>query len=196
MTATILHINSSAREQGSITRTLSAQLVDKLQQQTGAKVQQRDLRNGMPFLDEAWVNANFTDPAQRSREQQAALIYSDSLVDELRQATQLVIAVPIYNFGVPAVLKAWIDQIARARETFRYTENGPEGLLKGKKAFVVIASGGVPIGSAMDFVTPYLKQVLGFIGIEDVAVIDGNSFSQIADNDDEINRRLTELVSA
>ncbi len=83
----------------------------------------------------------------------------------------IVIGAPIYNFGVPATLKAWIDQIARARLTFRYTENGPQGLLTGKKAYILAATGGTEVGSAIDFATPWLKFVLGFIGITDVEVI-------------------------
>jgi FMN-dependent NADH-azoreductase len=82
-----------------------------------------------------------------------------------------VIATPIYNFGVPASLKAWIDQVARARLTFRYTENGPQGLLAGKKAYVLVATGGTEVGSAIDFATPWLKFVLGFLGITDVELI-------------------------
>ena len=93
------------------------------------------------------------------------------LIAELKAADVVVIGAPIYNFGIPAALKAWVDMIARARKTFRYTSEGPEGLLKGKKAYVVIASGGMPVDSDMDFATPYLRQVLGFIGITDVEVI-------------------------
>ena len=83
----------------------------------------------------------------------------------------LVIGVPIYNFGIPAKLKAWVDMIARARKTFRYTSSGPEGLLKGKKAFVIVPSGGVPVGSPVDFATPYLRHALEFVGITDVEFI-------------------------
>ena len=90
---------------------------------------------------------------------------------ELKAADVLIVTTPMYNFGVPATLKAWIDLICRARLTFEYTENGPVGLLEGKKAYVVITSGGVPIGAPVDFVTPYLKQVMTFIGITDVEYI-------------------------
>ena len=96
---------------------------------------------------------------------------SDALIAEVQAADVLVIGVPVYNFGVPAALKAWIDMIARARETFKYTENGPVGLLTNKKAYLVVASGGTEVGSAIDFATPYMKHVMGFIGITDVTVI-------------------------
>ncbi|MFN7166832.1 MAG: FMN-dependent NADH-azoreductase [Pannonibacter sp.] len=171
-TPTILKIDASARKAGSMTRELTDTLVTRLlDTHPSAGVLTRDVSAGLPVVDEAWVGANFTDPAERSSEQKLKLALSDTLVAELKAADVLVIAAPIYNFGIPASLKAWVDLVARARETFRYTENGPEGLLKGKKAYVVVASGGVPVNSAVDFATPYLKQVLAFIGITDVSVI-------------------------
>jgi FMN-dependent NADH-azoreductase len=171
-TPTILKIDASARKAGSMTRELTDTLVTRLlDTHPSARVLTRDVSAGLPVVDEAWVGANFTDPAERSSEQKLKLALSDTLVAELKAADVLVIAAPIYNFGIPASLKAWVDLVARARETFRYTENGPEGLLKGKKAYVVVASGGVPVNSAVDFATPYLKQVLAFIGITDVTVI-------------------------
>jgi FMN-dependent NADH-azoreductase len=103
------------------------------------------------------------------------------LIAELEAADTIVIGVPLYNFGIPAALKAWIDLIARARRTFRYTEAGPEGLLKDKKAYLVVASGGVPVGSDYDFATGYLRHVLGFVGITDVTVIDAGQ--QMMDGD-------------
>lgn len=171
-TPTILKIDASARKAGSMTRELTDTLVTRLlDTHPSARVLTRDVSAGLPVVDEAWVGANFTDPAERSSEQKLKLALSDTLVAELKAADVLVIAAPVYNFGIPASLKAWVDLVARARETFRYTENGPEGLLKGKKAYVVVASGGVPVNSAVDFATPYLKQVLAFIGITDVTVI-------------------------
>ncbi|MDT0595292.1 FMN-dependent NADH-azoreductase [Glaciecola petra] len=173
MTNKILHINSSGRKEGSLTRQVSEKLVDQFKKdETNVSVVQRDLASGLPFIDEQWINANFTDPEQRNDQQKQALAFSDSLVNELQNADKIIIASPIYNFSVPAVLKAWIDLIARARLTFRYTENGPEGLLQNKTAYLVMASGGVPIESEMDLATKYLKQVMRFIGITDVKVID------------------------
>lgn len=171
-TPTILKIDASARKAGSMTRELTDALVTRLlDTHPAARVLTRDVAAGLPVVDEAWIGANFTDPAERTSEQKLKLALSDTLVAELKAADILVIAAPVYNFGIPASLKAWVDLVARARETFRYTESGPEGLLKGKKAYVVVASGGVPVNSAVDFATPYLKQVLAFIGITDVTVI-------------------------
>jgi len=176
----ILHINASARVEGSVTRDISAQLVQQLQHQQDASIVSRDLANGIEFINENWIGANFTDPTERSPEQKAALSLSDSLVAELEQASHIVIAAPIYNFSVPASLKAWVDQVARARVTFRYTENGPEGLLKGKKAYLVVASGGVPLGSEVDYASTYLRHVLGFLGIHDVTLVNANELGQAA----------------
>jgi len=100
------------------------------------------------------------------------LAFSDTLIKELQDADTIVIGVPIYNFGSPASLKAWMDLVARPRVTFRYTEGGPEGLLKGKKAIITAASGGVPVGSDKDFATRHLTFFLGFLGITDVTIID------------------------
>lgn len=170
---TLLHINTSGRYQDSVTRQQSEHLVGMLvKQHPHIVVQQRDVAKGLPFLNQDWIHANFTEPQERSSQQQQQLSLSDQLVAELQQAEILVIAVPIYNFGIPAVLKAWIDQIARARLTFKYTDKGPVGLLTTRKAYIVAASGGVPIGSDADFATRYLQHVLGFVGINDVTVID------------------------
>ncbi len=169
----ILRIDASARHAGSTTRQLADQLVTRLVEQGyGAAVTRRDLALTPPaLLTENWVGANFTDDADRSDDQRAVLAHSDELIAELEAADTIVIGVPVYNFGIPAVLKAWVDQIARARRTFRYTETGPEGLLKGKRAFLVVASGGVPVGSDYDYASRYLIQLLGFVGITDVTVI-------------------------
>lgn len=172
---TILHIDASSRHEGSLSRKLSRQVVDKL---LGANPQARLLTRdlaatNLPFVDEAWVGANFTPPEDRTPAQQTTLTLSDKLVEELRAADTIVIGMPVYNFAIPAALKAYIDQIARARVTFRYTENGPVGLLTGKRAIVVMVSGGTSLGADTDFASGYLRHILGFIGITDVAVIDG-----------------------
>lgn len=162
-----LLIQSSARREASVTRALAADLAAGL----GAPVVERDVADGVAFVDEGWIGASFTPEAERSAAQTARLAGSDALVAEVMAADTLVIGVPIYNFGVPASLKAWIDQIARAKVTFEYTPDGPRGLLRGKRAFIVVASGGTEAESAVDFATPYLRHVLGFIGISDVTVI-------------------------
>ena len=164
----VLRIDASARKNASSSRALTDALIKKI---ASENLVVRDLAAGLPFVTEAWVGANFTDEADRSEDQKAALSLSDILVNELFAADTLVIGVPIYNFGVPAALKAWIDMIARARKTFHYTANGPEGLLTGKQAFIVIVSGGTQMGSEIDFATGYLRHILGFIGITDVTFI-------------------------
>ncbi|MBB5516809.1 FMN-dependent NADH-azoreductase [Rubricella aquisinus] len=164
---TTLLIQSSARTVGSTSRDLSALLAERL----GAPVVTRDVSAGLPMVSADWIAANVTEADARTDAQKAELAQSDELIAEVEAADTLVIAVPLYNFSIPASLKSWIDQIARARRTFRYTENGPEGLLKGKRAFLVVTSGGVPVDAPVDFATPYLRHVLSFIGITDVTVI-------------------------
>lgn len=170
----ILRVDASMRREGSHSRRLADRVIDHLRSgHPDTRVTVRDLADGsMRLVDETWIGANFTDPAQRSDDQKAALAFSDRLVSELRAADTLVITVPIYNFTIPASLKAWIDLIARARETFRYTEAGPEGLLTGKRAILIFVSGGVAAGSETDFATDYMKFILKFIGITDVEIID------------------------
>jgi len=168
----VLRVDSSARIEGSITRQLADRLIDGLQKRLpDLTVTRRNVAQGLPFVDADWVDANLTDPDARIAEQSLALAGSDALVAEVMAADVWVIATPIYNFGVPASLKAWVDQIARARLTFRYTEQGPQGLLTGKKVYILTATGGTEVGSTIDFATPWLKFVLGFLGITDVEVI-------------------------
>lgn len=167
MTKKVLHIDSSARLSGSTSRAFTVQIADKL----GGEIIRRDLTQAIPQIDGTWVNANFTPADQRTDAQKEALALSDSLIAEIQAADTLVIGVPIYNFGVPAALKAWVDQVARAGVTFKYTENGPQGLLEGKRAILVVASGGTAAGSDIDFASGYMQHVMGFIGITDVTVI-------------------------
>ncbi len=170
---TILQVNSSSRYTDSVTRQVAKLIINNLTTAQTTLIN-RDLAKGLPFIDEQWVGANFTAEEDRTELHQSILNNSDNLVAELQQANHIVIAAPIYNFSIPAVLKAWIDLITRARLTFKYTENGVEGLLNNKKAYLVMASGGVPIGSAMDFASPYLKHILAFIGITEVVIVDAN----------------------
>ena len=164
---TILHIDSSAQQHNSVSRQLSARIVSQL----GGDVIRRDLSVVVPPITENWVSANFTPTDQRTSEQQDALALSDLLVSELQRADTVVIGSPVYNFNVPSVLKAWIDQVVRAGLTFNYAENGPVGLLEGKRAIVAMASAGMPIGSEIDFASGYLRHILGFMGIADVQII-------------------------
>ncbi len=178
MSHSILRIDASLRREGSISRDLTAHIVNRLK---GESVKTRDLAEGLPLIDEAWTQANFTPAADRTDEQKQALALSDQLVAEIQSVDTLVIGLPIYNFGVPAALKAWIDHVARAGVTFRYTENGPEGLLSGKRAIVAVASGGTKAGSEIDFASTYIRHVLGFIGITDVEFVTADQMAIDAD---------------
>ena len=173
----ILRIDSSARKSDSSSRAILDDLIDGTRANTPEiTVTRRDVAEGLPFVDEAWVLANFTPEEDRTDAQRQALAMSDSLIEELEASDVILIGVPIYNFSIPASLKAWIDLISRARKTFRYTEQGPVGLLTGKKVFLAVASGGVKIDSDYDYATSYLKHALNFVGLKDITVIaaDGN----------------------
>ena len=178
MTKTILHIDASARTEGSVTRDLSAKIVAKL---GAGEVIRRDLATPLPLLDGAWVGANFTPADQRSDAQKAELALSDALIAELQKADTIVIGAPVYNFSVPSTLKAWIDLGARVGVTFSYSEAGPKGLLDGKRAIIAVASGGTAVGSDVDFATGYLRHVLGFIGITDVEIVAADTMAVDAD---------------
>jgi FMN-dependent NADH-azoreductase len=165
----VLRIDSSARRSGSISRDLADRIIERVA--PGGPVTARDLATGLPLIDEDWVAANFTPAADRSEAQSRTLSLSDTLVAELQAADTIVIGLPIYNFGVPAAFKAWVDLVARAGVTFRYSPEGPQGLLTGKRAIVAVASGGTEAGSEIDFATGFVRHVLGFIGITDVEFV-------------------------
>jgi len=192
----ILEINSSGRQQGSTSRKLVGEVIAALESRHGAvDVTRRDLAEGVPFVDTDWITANFTIAEDRDEAKRDALAFSDQLIAELQDAEAIVIGVPIYNFNIPAVLKAWIDMIARARVTFRYTDNGPRGLLEGKKAYIVVASGGVQIGSSHDFATPYLRHALAFVGITDVEFIGAEQLnSRSEESIDAARVRIADVV--
>ena len=192
----ILEISASGRRSDSVSRQLTADVVNALEDRHGsATIVRRDLNDGVGFVDESWIAATFTAAEERTTTQRKRLAESDELVAELEAADVIVIGAPIYNFGVPATLKAWVDQVARARVTFRYTDSGPEGLLEGKKAYIVIASGGVPVDAAVDFATPYLRHALGFLGIDDVEVIAADRLNvRGAEAVDEARRDIAERI--
>lgn len=192
----VLEVSASGRNAGSASRELSRDLIEALVDRYGnVDMHRRDLSDGVPFVDEAWIEANFTPDESRTDRHRESLAFSDSLVAELKEADILVIGLPLYNFTIPASLKAWIDMIARARVTFRYTESGPEGLLEGKKAYLVVATGGVPVGSPVDFATPYLKHALGFIGITDVEIVAAEKLNSQADEAMDVARaRIADLI--
>lgn len=168
--STVLHIDSSIGGNTSKSRSASLDEVAKL---NPTNVIRRDLAiDPLPFIDGKWADTRLKATEDLTDADRQVLALSDTLVQELQDADTIVIGVPIYNFAAPASLKAWMDLVARPRVTFRYTEGGPEGLLKGKKAIIVAASGGVAVGSDIDFATRHLTFFLGFLGITDVTVID------------------------
>ena len=168
---TVLHINSSARLDDSNTRIIGQYLVDAL----GESVVSRDLAEHPlpPISAEDLVAVHGSSDSQRaSLQEQLAL--SGQLIDELKNADTLVLGAPMYNFGIPASLKQWIDAICRAGVSFKYTEQGPQGLLGVKRVFIITGSGGTAIGSEMDFASRYLEHICRFIGIEEVFHIDAS----------------------
>ena len=176
MKNTLLHINASARNTGSLTRKMTEVLANKISKDLNLAIVNRDLNQTLPFVDEQWVSANFTVEEKRTAKQKDKLRLSNTLVKELQEARIIVIGSPLYNFSIAASLKAWIDMVARAGLTFKYTDSGPQGLLQDKKVYVAIASGGVEMGSEYDFSSNYLKHVLGFLGLNDVNMIDVNQY--------------------
>jgi FMN-dependent NADH-azoreductase len=150
---------------------------------TGTVIRRDLAASSLRPLDEAWIYSAYTDSAARTPEQTAALAQSDELIGELERADEYVIGVAMHNFSIPGGLKLWIDQVARRGRTFAYGKNGPEGLLKGKKATVLAASGGAygagSPAAAMNFIDPYLKTVLGFLGVTDVNFITAGGVSRV-----------------
>lgn len=169
----ILQINSSARTENSHSTHLANVLVDRLRTEyPQATHTLRDLSvTPHPMLDEAALQALFTPTEQRTPEQTARVAQDDVLITEIQNADVIVLGVPMYNFGVPTQLKNWIDAISRAQVTFRYTANGPEGLLKGKKVYVALTRGGLYRNTPNDTQTPYLKTFFGFLGMTDVQFV-------------------------
>jgi FMN-dependent NADH-azoreductase len=169
----VLVIESSARHAGSVSRQLTAEFIQRWQaQHPQDAIQVRDLgREPLPHLDGSLLEAWMSPAEQHGEAQRAALARSEQATAELLAADVLVLAAPMYNFAIPSTLKAWLDHVLRAGVTFKYTEQGPVGLLQGKRAIVLTARGGRYAGSPADHQEPYLRQVLAFIGIEDVQFV-------------------------
>lgn len=169
----VLVIESSARQQGSVSRELTQQFIANWKAANPTdQIQVRDVAaNPLPHLDLTLLGGWMTPAEQQSDAEKAALARSNELTEELLAADVLVLAAPMYNFAIPSTLKAWLDHVLRAGVTFKYTETGPQGLLTGKRAIVLTARGGIYAGSALDHQEPYLRQALAFIGIHDVQFI-------------------------
>ncbi|MTH78724.1 FMN-dependent NADH-azoreductase [Paracoccus aestuariivivens] len=179
----ILHIDSAITGDASVSRQLTAKIVAKLTaDQPDAAVTYRDLAKGVPAIDNDWFHAVRLSPENPTAEQQALIDISNAYLNEVQAADVLVIGLPIYNFTLTAQLKNWFDQIARAGLSFRYTAEGPEGLLKGKRAIIAYTAAGTPFGSELDFASGYLRHILGFLGITDVEFVpaDGLAFDRDA----------------
>jgi FMN-dependent NADH-azoreductase len=183
--STLLKFDSSPMGDRSISRKLTTQFAETwLETHPGGEVITRDLTTlGLPPVDGSWIAAAHTPDAARTSEQWKVLSLSERLITELQQTDEYVFGVPMHNFSIPSTLKLWIDQVVRAGKTFAHTPAGPAGLLTGKKATLLVASGGAyeqgTAWASLNFVTPYLRTVFGFIGIKDVTIIAAEGTSQL-----------------
>src|SRR5512138_2563331 len=197
----ILQINASARREGANSTRVADSIVARLQAKHPAHaLTLRDLAiDPHPPLDESALGALFTPAGDRTAAQRERVALDDALIAEVQAADVIVLGVTMYNFGVPASLKNWIDAIARAGVTFRYTEKGPEGLLKGKKVYVALARGGLYRDTPADSQVPYLKSVLGFLGMSDIEFIYAEGLALGAESASkafaEAEARIGELVA-
>lgn len=185
----ILHLISSPRGDASFSRKLGKNIVEKLQSANpDSTLQKHDLTNPLfPHLEEVHLNSFFTPLESHTPEMTQAIKHSDEAITELKDADVIVLDVPMYNFGISSTLKSWIDHIARAGQTFRYTAQGPEGLVKNKKVYLAISTGGVYSEGAMkayDFTEPYLKATLGFLGMTDITAfrVEGTNMPDLKEN--------------
>jgi FMN-dependent NADH-azoreductase len=184
----ILHIITSPRGQASLSIQLGNFIVDKIQAAyPGSSVKESNLvQKQFPHLEEVHLNSFFTPAEDHTPEQQAAIKHSNDAIKELQEADIIVIGAPMYNFSIHSTLKAWLDHIVRRDLTFKYDENGPAGLLVGKKVYIAIASGWLyaegPMKSS-DFIEPYLRHMLGFIGLTDISIfrVEGSAIPGIQD---------------
>ncbi len=184
---TLLHINVSPRGDYSISRQLGNAAVQAWKQRNPeGRVIERDLaRTPLTFIDLDWIVGAYLAAEQHTEAHKKALALSDELVAELTEADEIILSTPMYNFAVPAALKAWIDHVVRAGKTFRYTAAGaPEGLLRGKKLLVIVASGGNYVESsglaALDHEVPYLRFIFGLMGINDVHFVHAGGTTGVA----------------
>lgn len=203
--ATLLHINSSVRNAGSLSRQVSAEFLEKWHAANPQDViVERDLAaQPLPHLNEDMLGAFFTPAADRTPQQSQTAQLSEKLVAELFAADVIVIGAPMYNFSISSGLKAWIDHVARAGMTFKYSESGPVGLLTGKKVYVFTSRGGVYStgpNAAMDFHETYLRAVLGFIGLTDITFVhtEGVALGEEAANQalNQTRDTIAELLAA
>lgn len=179
----VLIIESSARQQDSVSRQLTRDFIQQWQAaHPGDQINVRDVAaNPLPHLDADLLGGWMKPAEQRSMPEQQAFERSNQLTDELLAADVLVMAAPMYNFTIPSTLKAWLDHVLRAGITFKYTPTGPQGLLQGKRAIVLTARGGIHAGAGSDHQEPYLRQAMAFIGIHDVEFIHAEGLNMSGD---------------
>lgn len=184
MSKKILQIDSSIKGDDSDSRKLSEKFICLWREaRTEDDVVVRDIvTNPLPHIDGTLIAGLFSPAETHTDEMKAALARSDELIEEFLAADVIVIGAPMYNFGIPSTLKAWIDHIAQAGRTFKYTENGPVGLVDGKSVYIVSTRGGVYDGSPLDHQVAYLKTVLGFMGIDDIQVIQAEGLNLSPEN--------------
>ncbi len=176
---TILRVDASMRKTKSVSRQLADEMVASLGGRSqDIEVVNRDLSCGIGLVNDAWIDSDRTPEEMRTQDQRVILAQSDALVGELQAADDIVIAVPIYNFGVPAAFKAWIDLICRTNVTYVLENDKPRGILVNKRAFVVITSSGTLGGSEIDYTSGYVNHILAFIGIKDVTFVDATGLSK------------------
>jgi len=198
----ILRIDSSLFSEKGVSNALMDHLVEKLKDKY--KLNQlvtRDLvEDAIPHLDATWIQALMMDEDTRTNEQKEKVAYSDGIIEEVEQADILVLALPMYNFSVPSVVKAWFDHLARAGRTFKYTDAGPEGLLTGKKTYLVTTRGGVHRNKETDTLIPFALNFLRFVGLDDVEVIYAEGLNLSGDSRqkgiDEARNNIQSLIAA
>ena len=189
----IYQIDSSARKEGSTSRALAKKLLDKIKKPED-KIIYRDLNDEMVFVSGLTESGMNIDEKDQTEHHKKMFELSDTLVKELKDSDVIIISAPIYNYGPPATLKAWSDLAARIGETFRFKPDGRrEGLLKNKRAYLVITSGGTKLNSNEDFLTPWLKFILNFFGIEKIEVVSADQMAldyekSIKDAEDQIKK--------
>jgi FMN-dependent NADH-azoreductase len=197
---TLLHIDSSPRGDYSASRKLSAEFAASWRKENpNGEVIRRDLyATSLPPITMEWIAAAYTPEEQRSEEQRTVLKLSDELIAELLRADQYVLGVPMFNFSIPAVLKLYIDQIARAGKTFSYGVDGVKGLLENKKAYVLAAYGGVygsgsPV-AALNFLEPYLQRLFGFLGVQDITFVAAENISKVSTGQITLDKHLAPML--
>jgi FMN-dependent NADH-azoreductase len=200
--STLLKIDVSTRGNLSISRRLSSLFLDQWREvHADCQIIERDIdTTDLAFLELPWITANLTRSSARTEQQKTLLVPSDELIAELQKADEYVIATPMYNFGIPAKLKAYVDHIVRSGLTFTMNADGSyTGLLSGKKATVIIASAGEygpdALAEGLDTLKPYLREILGFIGVTDVTFIQSGSTWKVDSGSQQAEEHIAPLIA-